>query len=93
MRIIDIEYEIAATNEGITKSAKVQFTTDAKFSNVRRMYRSSTPDPVGEVENIFDAKMSNIEGNEIGTIISIDGNTAVVEYEDGRTATVSIRGS
>jgi hypothetical protein len=88
MRIIDIEYEIAATNEGITKSAKVTFTTDAKFSNVRRMYRSSTPDPVGEVENIFDAKMGSVAGNEIATVTAIDGNTATVEYEDGRTATV-----
>jgi hypothetical protein len=54
------------------------------------MYRSSTPDPVGEVENIFDAKMGSVAGNEIGTVTAIDGTTATVEYEDGRTATVRV---
>jgi len=90
MRIIDIEYEIAATNEGITKSAKVQFTTDAKFSNVRRMYRSSTPDPVGEVENIFDAKVGQIPGNQLGTVTAIDGYEATVLLADGRTVTARV---
>ncbi len=31
MRITDITYEISATNEGISKSAKIQFTSDEKF--------------------------------------------------------------
>lgn len=92
MRITDIEYEIAATNEGITKAAKVQFTSDAKFSNVRRMYRSSAPDPVGEIESIFDAKVGQMAGNEMGTVTEINAEegTATVELEDGRIVTARI---
>lgn len=85
MRITDIEYEITATEEGISKAAKIQFTTDAKFSNVRRMYRSSIADPVGEVESIFDAKVGQMAGNEVGTVQSLNGDgTATVLLEDGR---------
>lgn len=84
MRITDIEYEISATEEGISKAAKVQFTTDAKFSNVRRMYRSSAADPVGEVESIFDAKVGQMAGNEVGTVKAVDGAYATILLEDGR---------
>ena len=88
MRITDIEYEITATEEGISKAAKVQFTSDAKFSNIRRMYRSSVPDPVGETESIFDAKMGQVAGNEVGTVTAIGDGTATVLLEDGRTVVV-----
>jgi len=85
MRITDIDYTVASQGDGIEKSVKIQFTLDSKFSNVRRMYRSSIPDPVGEIESVFDAKMSQIPGNEIGTVQSLNGDgTATVLLEDGR---------
>jgi len=91
MRITDIEYEITATEEGITKAAKIQFTTAEKFSNIRRMYRSSAPDPVGEVESIFDAKAASMPYNEIGTVIALNGDgTAEVQLDDGRIITANI---
>lgn len=90
MRITDVDYNISATEEGIEKSVKVQFTSDAKFSNMRRMYRCMTPDPVSETESIFDAKMSQVPGNEVGIITEIDGYTATVTLEDGRTVTARI---
>jgi hypothetical protein len=87
MRITDVDYTVAATGDGIEKSVKVQFTSDAKFSNIRRMYRCATPDPVGEVGCIFDAKVGQMPGNEMGTVVAVDEstNTATVELDDGRT--------
>jgi len=91
MRITDVDYNISATGDGIEKSVKVQFTTDAKFANVRRMYRSSMPDPVGETESIFDAKMGQVAGNEVGTVTELNGDgTATVLLEDGRTVIVRV---
>ncbi len=88
MRITDVDYTVAATDDGIEKWVKVQFTSDAKFSNIRRMYRCATPDPVGEVESIFDAKVGQMAGNEVGTVVSIDGDmTATILLDDGRTVT------
>jgi hypothetical protein len=66
MRITDVDYTVAATDDGIEKWVKVQFTSDAKFSNIRRMYRCATPDPVGEVESIFDAKVGQMAGTRWG---------------------------
>jgi hypothetical protein len=86
MRITRIRFDVGAAK----KIIEIEFTPDAKLSSIRRMYRCMTPDDVSETEAVFDAKMGNIAGNEIGTIIAIDGNTATVEYEDGRTATVRI---
>jgi hypothetical protein len=54
------------------------------------MYRSSTPDPVGEVENIFDAKVGQIPGNQLGTVTAIDGYEATVLLADGRTVTARV---
>lgn len=90
MRITAIEYTISAREDGVSKSAKIQFTTDSKFSNVRRMYRSSIADPVGEVESIFDAKAGQIPVNEVGTVIEIKNGTATVQLEDGRIETVRV---
>ncbi len=49
------------------------------------MYRSSTADPVGEIESIFDAKAGQMAENEVGIIkeLNYDG-TATVVLDDGR---------
>ena len=86
-RITAIQY--TSTGAG-KKVVRVEFTSDQSFSNINRMYRSNSPDFVLETESIFDGKMSQVAMNEVGTVTSIDGNTAEVLLEDGRTVTARI---
>jgi hypothetical protein len=43
-----------------------------------------------ETETIFDGKMALVPQNEVGTVTAIDGNTATITLEDGRTVTARI---
>ena len=83
MRITEIEYTLGSADDTV----RITFTSDAKWCMVRRMYRSANPDPVGEIEAIFDAKVSQMAGNELVTVTAIDDDerTITCETEDGRT--------
>jgi len=85
MRITNIQYKIGPEVE---KSVTIQFTSDAKFSNMRRMYRSMLPDPVSEMQSVFNDSMSNVPGNDVGTVTTLNGDgTALITLEDGRQVT------
>ena len=87
MRITSIRYTIG---KGAEKTVVIEFTTDQAYSNITRMYRSNSPDSVIETETIFDGKMALVPQNEVGTVTAIDGNTATITLEDGRTVTARI---
>jgi hypothetical protein len=86
-RITSIQYSTTGAGKRVVR---IEFTTDQGFSNITRMYRSNSPDFVTETESIFDGKMAQVAVNEVGTVTSIDGNTAEVLLEDGRTVTARI---
>ena len=85
MRITNISYDIGPD---IEKSVTIQFTSDIKFSNMRRMYRSMLPDPVAEMQAVFNDSMSNVPGNDIGVITTLNGDgTGLITLEDRRQVT------
>jgi len=85
MRITNVSYDIGPD---IEKSVTIQFTSDIKFSNMRRMYRSMLPDPVAEMQAVFNDSMSNVPGNDVGAITTLNGDgTALITLEDGRQVT------
>jgi hypothetical protein len=90
MRITSITYSLRKGSEGISRTVTIEFTTNQAFSNLDRMYRSNSPDFATETESIFDGKMMQVPKNEVGTVTAIDGNTATVLLEDGRTVTARI---
>ncbi len=88
MRITWIEYDVGAAK----KIVEIEFTSDQKLSSIKRMYRCMTPDDVSETEAIFDSKMSNVAGNDVGVVTAIndDGTEATITLEDGRVVTARI---
>lgn len=84
MRITNIQYRIKPAD----KTVNIQFTSDAKFSNMRRMYRSMLPDPVSEMQAVFNDSLSNVPGNDVGVVTTLNGDgTALITLEDGRQVT------
>jgi len=89
MRITSIRKTVS---RALDKTVVIEFTTDQAFSNLRRMYRSNSPDQAVETEAIFDAKMAAVPANEVGTVTAIDPvtSTATITLEDGRIVTARI---
>lgn len=82
LRLTDLTYSLNKDKW----SVGIQATSDEMFRNTRLMYRVMNPDPVSDIETIFDGKAGQIATNELGTVkaVSGDGYTATVTLEDGR---------
>jgi len=87
MRIIKIQYSISAIETGVKKRVKITFTDNEKWSALRRMYRYSDDDSIDNIETIVKQTLKELPRPQIGTVISIDGQSCDVQLEDGPTIT------
>lgn len=90
MRVISVDHDIESV---ANKTTTIQITPTAKFSQVRKMYRSMNPDPTSEMEAMFNAKAASMVRNEMGVVIAVDESIgeATVKLDDGRTVTARSR--
>jgi hypothetical protein len=86
MRIIAITYNVLPTHTEV----EITVTPDSRLSDLRRLQRSQAADSVSEVQTIAQSQIDRLAAGEVGTVIEIDGNEAIVELE--RKADSSVRG-
>lgn len=88
MRITKIKKSVKGTADGVEKTVDIEFTENVKWSALRRMYRYASDDLTDEMTNIATNVVSGLGKTAVGTVDTIDGDSATVELEDGSIVTV-----
>jgi len=86
MRIIAISYRILPTHSEV----EITVTPDSRLSDLRKLQRSQAADSVSEVQTIAQSQIDRVAMGEVGTVVGVEGNEAIVELE--RRADSSVRG-
>jgi hypothetical protein len=86
MRIVAITYNVLPTHTKV----EITVTPDSRLSDLRRLQRSQAADSVSEVQTISQSQIDRVAMGEVGTVVGVEGNEAIVELE--RRADSSVRG-
>jgi len=86
MRIVAITYNVLPTHTEV----EITVTPDSRLSDLRRLQRSQAADSVSEVQTISQSQIDRVAMGEVGTVVGVEGNEAIVELE--RRADSSVRG-
>ena len=79
MRIVSISYSRRAAEDIVT----IQFTSDQKLSDLKRLMRSMGADFMNEQQRIKEDFFIDLTAIAVGTVTAIDGYEATVQLEKG----------